>query len=266
MMFSESILWILFIFINLVILAIYFKNRSKAKKHVLEIALIMTVVAITLVVALVFIDYPKVNQRINSRKSNNVQIQSGGSPSRKGSGKREQFRGQTKQQKLQDMCGLPDSPETSHCFVDDTHHSCCMLGPNTQRGVSGTTNDVAKTAREAYMKKHNLNQAQLEAKIKNEKISLPWCTCTGSTVCSQYDRAYGDSKIKFINNPKSQSGEVMEDVGTNCEKHVKELYDIRTHLTPSVKPDFSKPDVQACEKALRNKKRKLWKKKNNYIT
>ena len=89
------------------------------------------------------------------------------------------------------------------------------------------------------------------------KLACQRCTCTGSTVCSQYNRAHGDSKIKFINNPKSQSGEVMEDVGTNCEKYVKELYDIRTHLTPSVKPDYSKPDVQACEKALRNKKRKL---------
>jgi len=256
MIFNESILLSLFVFINLVVLAIYFKNREKAKKYVLEIALIMTVLAIGLIVALVFIDYPKDDGKVNTGRSN--MVQSGGSPSRKGSTKKkEQFQGQTKQQKLQNMCGLPDSAETSHCFVDDTHHTCCMLGPNTQRGVSGTTNDIAKASRKAYMKKHNLTEAQLDAKINNEKISLPWCTCTGSSVCSQYDRSHGDSKIKFINNPKSQIGEVMEDVGTNCEKYVKELYDIRTHDTPSVKPDFSKPDVQACKLALAKKKRKL---------
>ena len=254
MIFNESILLILFVFINLVVLAIYFKNREKAKKYVLEIALIMTVLAIGLIVALIFIDYPKVDKKVNTISDN--MIQSGGSRSRKGSSnKKEQFQGQTKQQKLKNMCGLPDAPETNHCFNDDTHHTCCMLGPNTQREVSGTTNDIAKAARKAYMKKHKLTVAQLDAKIRDEKISLPWCTCTGSSVCSQYDRSYGDSKIKFINNPKSQIGEVMEDVGTHCEKYVKELYDIRTHGTPSVKPDYSKPDVQKCKQTLLKKQR-----------
>lgn len=29
-----------------------------------------------------------------------------------------------------DACGLPtDYRQTSHCFADSTHHTCCMLGP-----------------------------------------------------------------------------------------------------------------------------------------
>lgn len=256
-MLNECILTMFFIVINILILKLYFKHREIAKKYILELLTCMIVITITLIVIFIFIDYPE--KPLKKSKTNT--IQSGGTMSKpqtyRGSKIKEKFQGQSKQQKLQNMCGLPDTPETSHCFVDDTHHTCCMLGPNTQRGVSGTTNDIAKAARKAYMKKHNLTEAQLVSKIRDEKLSLPWCTCTGSTVCSQYDRAHGDSKIKFINNPKSPIGEVMEDVGTNCEKYVKELYDIRTHLTPSVKPDYSNPNVRACEKALFRKKRKL---------
>ena len=261
-MFSQEILLIfLFLFIIILLVSIYIKYRYILNKYSLECSIGMATLAVVLMCILIFIDYPS---KIYSENSENVidarinTDQSAGGIKQKKIKKRqpkkERFQGQSKQQRLQEMCGLPDSPETSHCFADSTHHTCCMLGPKTQKGIKGTGNDLTPSAKKAYMKKHGLTESQLETKLANEDISLPWCTCTGSSVCSQYDRDFGDTKISFINNPKSYSGEVAKDIGTNCEKYVKDLYDIRTHGTPSIKPDLSNPNIKACEKALKKHK------------
>ena len=40
---------------------------------------------------------------------------------------------------LLDMCQLPKNyEETSHCFNDNTHQTCCMLSPETRRNADAS--------------------------------------------------------------------------------------------------------------------------------
>jgi len=90
-------------------------------------------------------------------------------------------------------CGLPDTMETSHCFNDATHHTCCLLGNDARKYADGTGNPIG-----ALSKSVRGN--------KNMKL-VPWCTCTGSKVCSFYSKKFGKkdgTRIKFIGTLKQK--------------------------------------------------------------
>ena len=89
-------------------------------------------------------------------------------------------------------CGLPDDPRTRHCFNDDTHQTCCMLGPKARAYADASGNKIGKLSEQVYL-------------TNGEKIpkQVPWCTCLGSQVCSYYTKFNDGTHIKFIRDRNS---------------------------------------------------------------
>ena len=114
---------------------------------------------------------------------------------------------------LLEKCGLPDIPETSYCFSDSTHHTCCLLGSQAREYADNSGNPIGKASINALGRKPN----------EGELVS--WCTCTGSKVCSYYKNKFNDgTNIKFIGNTNT----INEDEGIN-------MLNIIRHKTPGVK-------------------------------
>ena len=109
------------------------------------------------------------------------------------------FKKVTKRNILLNQCGLPKDTVTNHCFNDSTHHTCCMLGPKARKYADESGNPIGQASLEAYEK------ATGKRIDRNSEILTPWCTCTGSEVCSYYAKEFDDGTyLKFINNPKTQ--------------------------------------------------------------
>lgn len=90
-------------------------------------------------------------------------------------------------------CGLPDIVETGHCFADSTHHTCCMLGSRAREYADSSGNPIGSLSVKV--------QKRIKKTKKNKKGLTPWCTCTGSKVCSYYMDKFGNddgTHIKFI--------------------------------------------------------------------
>ena len=105
-------------------------------------------------------------------------------------------------------CGLPDTMQTSHCFNDATHHTCCLLGNDSRKYADATGNPIG---------------ALSESVQDNKNMKLvPWCTCTGSKVCSFYSKKFGKkdgTRIKFIGRLKPKKTRKNKNNGRN--KNVK---------------------------------------------
>ena len=102
----------------------------------------------------------------------------------------------TKREILLNECGLPKDDMTNHCFNDSTHHTCCMLGPKARK-YADERNPIGQAFLDAYEK------ATGKTINRNSETLTPWCTCTGSEVCSYYAKEFDDgTHLKFINNPK----------------------------------------------------------------
>jgi hypothetical protein len=113
---------------------------------------------------------------------------------------------------LLEKCGLPDIPETSHCFNDSTHHTCCMLGSKSREYADNSGNPIGKASINALGRKPNDGEL------------VPWCTCIGSKVCSYYKNRFNDgTNIKFIGNTNT----INEDDGID-------MLNITKHRTPGV--------------------------------
>jgi hypothetical protein len=101
--------------------------------------------------------------------------------------------------RLLTKCGLPDIQDTQHCFADRTHHTCCMLGPKAREYADSSGNPIGSLS----------VRIQRKTNIKTKKQGLtPWCTCTGSKVCSYYSGKFGredGTHIKFIGSSKSKN-------------------------------------------------------------
>ncbi len=108
----------------------------------------------------------------------------------------ENYKGE--RQELLEKCGLPDIPETSHCFNDLTHHTCCVLGKEARKYADASGNPIGSLSEYAYLKKHGKEAGEYTT----------WCTCTGSKVCSYYKDKFQDGTlIKFINELEEKEGE-----------------------------------------------------------
>lgn len=128
---------------------------------------------------------------------------------------------------LLNECGLPNTINTSHCFSDSTHHTCCMLGPEARAYADKSGNPIGKASIRAYKNKTG------KKKIKNKTLT-PWCTCTGSEVCSYYANKFNDgTHIKFINNPNTN--EVAYNPKSKNEGKYKNRFNIYSHRTPGIK-------------------------------
>ena len=112
-------------------------------------------------------------------------------------------------------CGLPDIPETKHCFADNTHHTCCSLSREARKYADRTGNPIGKLSEKVY-------------RIKNKKLPgkyTPWCTCTGSKVCSYYRKITNNKTfINFIN--------FLETID---EEEAISILNLLKHKTPGIK-------------------------------
>ena len=120
---------------------------------------------------------------------------------------------QTRKQLLE-KCGLPNYNKTSHCFSDSTHHTCCMLGPEARKYADNSGNPIGIASEDAFYLRYG---------NKPDGLS-PWCTCTGSKVCSYYSNKFKDGTyIKFIG-----------DLSTKNEEDGIAKLGIRKHKTPGI--------------------------------
>ena len=116
---------------------------------------------------------------------------------------------------LLEKCGLPDIPETKHCFADLTHHTCCSLSNNARKYADSTGNNIGKLSEKVYNIKYNTDPY----------ANTNWCTCTGSKVCSYYkDNIDSKTFIKFINF-----------IDTIDEDKAISILNLNKHKTPGVK-------------------------------
>tara|TARA_B110001469_G_C9647729_1_gene328448 strand:+ start:4804 stop:5553 length:750 start_codon:yes stop_codon:yes gene_type:complete len=156
----------------------------------------------------------------------------------------------SKKDRLKEKCGLPTNYDrTNHCFNDNTHHTCCMIGSKTRTQADLTGNPIGKEAKKAYMVKHNLTENSFNELEKKGDLKIPWCTCFGSSVCSQYSKEYKDTNIKFINNPNSTS-DIVTNVYNKCEGYFRDKFYVSKHLTPGVKKNkivYNSKMKELCE-------------------
>ena len=129
------------------------------------------------------------------------------------------------QKSLNTLCNLPKSKQTTHCFNDSTHQTCCMLGYKSRQYSNKSDNPIGKIAEKMFYKYYN--------KYPTKNDLTPWCTCIGSNVCSYYALKFKDNThIKFINNPYKNL--IAYDFKNNCENKIKNKFNYHTHLTPGV--------------------------------
>lgn len=116
---------------------------------------------------------------------------------------------------LLEKCGLPDIPETKHCFADTTHHTCCSLSYDARKYADNTGNNIGKLSEKVYRIKNNIDPYE----------NTTWCTCTGSKVCSYYkDNIDSKTFIKFINF-----------IDTIDEDRAISILKLNKHKTPGIK-------------------------------
>ncbi len=142
---------------------------------------------------------------------------------------KETFVNQDKIKKLKLKCGLPDNYQaTSHCFADNTHHTCCLLGPEARKYADSSGNPIGSASDKANNEFLKQNPDSKQSDLK------PWCTCHGSKVCSYYSKKFNDgTHIKFINNPNNDT-EIVSNVSPNCEGYYRDKFDIQQHDTPGI--------------------------------
>jgi len=110
---------------------------------------------------------------------------------------------------LLNKCGLPDIPETQHCFSDSTHHTCCMLGPKSREYADSSGNPIGSASVKVQAMRKRKNNTKKNTKKKD---LIPWCTCTGSKVCSYYTGKFGKedgTHIKFIGTGKNEDKAIL---------------------------------------------------------
>lgn len=117
-------------------------------------------------------------------------------------------------EQLLEKCGLPNYNKTSHCFSDSTHHTCCMLGPEARKYADNSGNPIGIASEDAFYLRYGKKSDDL----------APWCTCTGSKVCSYYSNKFKDgTHIKFIG-----------DLSTKNEEEGIVKLRISKHTTPGI--------------------------------
>ena len=61
---------------------------------------------------------------------------------------RNQFK--TDREYLLDKCGLPNVPQTRHCFNDGTHHTCCELSQEARKYADDSNNPIGKLSEDVF--------------------------------------------------------------------------------------------------------------------
>lgn len=148
----------------------------------------------------------------------------------------------SKRKKLLNLCELPDISQpvnTTHCFNDLTHQTCCMLGPEARKYADETGNAIGKASNNAHniFKKSKSNKNNKSKKSKKNKDLTGWCTCIGSNVCAYYAKNFKDgTHIRFINDP--QENFYYTNIDPDCEAYVRDLINLPSHLTPGIENSY----------------------------
>ena len=132
---------------------------------------------------------------------------------------------------LLNKCGLPDVPETSHCFNDATHHTCCRLSKNARDYADKSGNPIGKLADDVFKKLPESHHLKAHFTNTGER---PWCTCFGSKVCGYYADNFKDTHIKFISNPKKKEYAHTINGSEDCEEFVRNTFEVESHGTPGI--------------------------------
>jgi len=128
-------------------------------------------------------------------------------------------------------CNLPDIPETAHCFADSTHHTCCMLGSKAREYADSSGNPIGTLSIRVQSQMKTKKQKKITDKRTNKQNLAPWCTCTGSKVCTYYTDKFGKedgTHIKFIGTLSSKDANAK-----NEEAAINKLR-LQSHQTPGV--------------------------------
>ena len=189
------------------------RNKKIYKKYKSLVYLVLTVLILLLLISLV-------------KTKKKEQYQTGGS--------------RDKRKKLLKKCGLPQNyNEVNHCFSDGTHHTCCGLGIKSLNYAKDTGNNIkdpAIRAYQAYRKEQgeNITLSEIKKQLDSGNLKIPWCTCSGSQVCSFYqkNKDLRDSSIIFVNKPNSDN--IYTNVSENCEQKAASEAGIVQHLTPGI--------------------------------
>jgi hypothetical protein len=66
------------------------------------------------------------------------------------------FKNENSKKKLDsfDLCGLPKTDNTSHCFFDSTHRTCCLLGKKARDYADHSGNPIGKASEKAFYLKN----------------------------------------------------------------------------------------------------------------
>ena len=153
----------------------------------------------------------------------------------------------SKRHYLLHKCGLPDIQETSHCFNDETHHTCCELSMKSREYADTSGNPIGKLAEDVFDKLPNNHPKKKYFKNNNLR---PWCTCFGSKVCGAYaDKFYKKTKIKFISSPNQPKYAHSIYGSQGCEDYVRNKFTTKSHLTPGIN-DYN---TNKCSKKNINK-------------
>jgi len=133
---------------------------------------------------------------------------------------------------LLDKCGLPDVDETSHCFNDSTHHTCCHLSEEARQYADKSGNPIGKLSEDVYNKLADSHHLKSYFKKTNKR---PWCTCFGSKVCGNYASKFNQSSdINFISDPHTNSYASSIYGSEGCEEHVRNKFNVSKHGTPGI--------------------------------
>ncbi len=140
---------------------------------------------------------------------------------------------QKSRKKLLDKCGLPDIPETQHCFNDSTHHTCCEIGPLARNYADSSGNPIGNLADNVFQQLPNNHPKKAYYQKTGRR---PWCTCFGSKVCGKYSEKYpNDTKIRFMNSPIDDR--IVNEINVHSndtEEQIRKKFKVNSHGTPGV--------------------------------
>ena len=120
--------------------------------------------------------------------------------------------------------GNKSNDRIAHAFSDDTHNTCCELGPKSRAAADAGGNPIGSVSKRvgASFRKNHYN----------------WSTCTGSAVCSEYNRRHGDANILFAVNPGHNMMFMPEaadpPLSPSCERWMQNYFGGNIHQTPGI--------------------------------
>jgi len=145
----------------------------------------------------------------------------------------------TKREVLLNKCKLPKTKDTSHCFADGTHHTCCLLDKKARDYADRSGNPIGLASKKAFRKKNKRNPRKDEL--------TPWCTCSGSTVCGYYSDRFKKTKIAFMNDP-NKNRIARNIISQKCEQNIRDKMNVIPHLTPGI--ENKNKNKQKCKNII----------------